>query len=249
MKKPAKIALISIPSVIAAAVTAVSVAAYVSKPENYIKRYFPNAQILDIKHDSSGFLFHYVSYVEYKLYDTENEFMFYQRFSEGVFPKALDKFNSSYSYDHFMKKKDIYDRFLAEIPALYSGEYFSRYDLNSNGLYIFLKEPEYGAVCDLKTALNASENKTEYVLYCLPADIYEQMEEQDFKKLSAMDDKEPYHSYCYNLIEMFLELRNDLNRTSYNVTPEMFDMGNALVIRSGYKDANAVDLVYAKHYY
>lgn len=247
MKKSLKIALISIPAVITAGVTAVSAAVYASKPENYIKRRFPNAQILDIRHGVSGFMFDTTPYIEYTLYDPENEVTFFQRFDEGLFHKP---YNSHNSYDDFMKVKGIYDRFLAEVPRLYSGEYFGRYDLNSQGLYIFLKEPEYEAVYDLMTALNASENKIEYVMYCLPADIYGQMKEQNFKRLSVMDNSETYPSYCFNLVEMFLGFNNDISHYSRDATPEMFYMGNAMVIRSGFEDASGtVGLIYPKHYY
>lgn len=243
MKKSSKIALISIPSVIAA----VSVAVYASKPENYIKRHFPKAQVLDIEHGVSGFMFDRTPYIKYTVYDPENEVTFFQYFDDGLFHEPYNAYNS---YDHFMEIKYANDRVLAEVSGFYSGEYFGRYDLNSQGLYIFLKEPGYEAVRDLMTALNASENKIEYLLYCLPADLYERMKEQNFKRLSIMDDSEPYHTFCFEIVEMFLGyMSSDLGYKD-DLTPDVFELGGAVVIKSGYESASGTrGLIHIKAYY
>lgn len=234
MKKSSKIALISVSSAIAA----VSVAVYASKPENYIKRHFPNAQVLNVRHGVSGFMFDRTPYIEYRLYDPENEVTFIQLFDDGIFHRPYNAHHSQVSYDYYMEIKSVNDRMLAKVPEFYSGEYFGRYDLNSQGLYIFLKEPEYEAVRDLMTGLNASEGTVEYMLYCLPADIYERMKEQNFKRLSIMYDKPAYHTYCFEIVEMFLGyMSSDLGYKD-DLTPDVFELGGAVIIKSGYEGAS-----------
>lgn len=245
MKKSSKIALISIPSVIAA----VSVAVYASKPDNYIKRRFPNAQVLNVKHGVSGFMSDRTRYIEYQLYDPENEVTFIQLFDESIFHRPYNAHHSQVSYDYYMEIKSVNDRMLAEVPKFYSGEYFGRYDLNSQGLYIFLKEPEYEAVRDLMTGLNASEGTVEYMLYCLPADIYEEMKEQNFKRLSAMNDT-AYHTYCFKIVEMFLGYMSSYLGVKDYLTPEAFELGGAVVIKSGYEGASGTrGLIHIKGYF
>lgn len=241
MKKSSKIVLTVLLSLIVAGVTVF----YVNRPETYIKIHFPNAEVLSVEHRPGAFMFD-KSYIRYTLYDTVNEFRFFQDFTEDLLPQP---YNNAYGYNEFMEKKQQYDIFLAEIADLYNDEYFTRYDLNMTGLFIFLKESIYEDLRNLITGLNALDNKIEYVLYSLPSDVYEQMLDQDFKKLSAMEVTEPYHSYCLKLIEMFLGLNSEFFCVSDEATSEVFDYSDTMIVRSGYEGTKGVEgLIYSKNF-
>ena len=242
MKKPFKTVLLS---VAAAGVLALVTLIIVGRPEIYVKIHFPNAEVISVEHRPGAFMFDR-STIRYELYDTVNEFTFYQVFSDSTFPQA---YNNAYGYDEYMEIKRTNDAFLNRIADLYSGEYFTRYDLNRTGVFIFLKCPIYEDLRDLMTDLNALDEKIEYVLYSIPTDVYEQMYNQDFKRFSSMEVTEAYHSYCFNLIEMFLGLNSDFLRVSHEATAEMFDRSNTMIIRSGYEGAKGIEgLVHSKNF-
>lgn len=242
MKKPFKTVILS---VAAAGVLALITLIIVSRPEIYVKIHFPNAEVLSVEHRPGAFMF-YGSTIRYELYDTVNEFTFYQVFSDSTFPRP---YNNAFSYDEYMETKRKNDAFLNRIANLYSGEYFTRYDLNRTGVYIFLKCPIYEDLRDLMTDLNALDEKIEYVLYSLPANVYEKMYDQNFKRLSSMEAADDYNSYCFELIEMFLGIKSTYFRVSDEATAEMFDESNTMIIRSGYEGAKGIEgLVHSKNF-
>lgn len=234
MKKPFKTVLLFVIAVGALALVTLII---VGRPEIYVKIHFPNAEVISVEHQPGAFMFDR-STIRYELYDTVNEFTFYQVFSDSTFPQP---YNNDFSYDEYMETKRKNDAFLNRIAYLYSGEYFTRYDLNRKGVFIFLKCPIYEDLRDLMTDLNALDEKIEYVLYSLPANVYEKMYDQNFKRLSSMEGASDYNSYRFELIEMFLGIKSTYCLVSDEATAEMFDEGNTMIIRSGYEGAKGIE--------
>lgn len=236
MKRSVKAAIIA-----AASAAAIGICTLVTRPRTYIKVHYPGSEIISVKeYGSFGGTF-----IKYTVYDKNNGFTFRQTFTNEIFPKAF----RSDEYEYKIDAKKRYDALLETLSERYGSEYFTRYDLDRiQGLYIFLKEPSYGDMCAVVKALNAVDDKTEYVVYSLKSEKYERMKSAEFTDTAELGRQKAYHNYYDMLDEYLLGLFSTDRRAAVELSWDIFNAGETVIYRRCKGDYGLNGLVHARNY-